>query len=210
MGNKRTTQGGLPLDAQALNEQPPGEKAVRTYRIPKLLRYLLGLLLICGFGCGTLYWLIELRPQYVELAIPESEEMITLGYTQRSVLEWVDGPRSFLWRQETIWFRSEGQDSQTVWRYFDQHLAAQGWVQVDDRLSDSCHISAPETRFLNPGPGGYVVYVREGREVYPNNVFCHGAEVCLAILEGESGSTFDVVLTSRNPSFLTEYGECMG
>lgn len=183
--------------------------APESRRIPRFFLYLLGVPLLCVATCAACYWFVELRPQYAELNVPPSEEMYRWDYTARSVLEWRDGPRSFLWRQDGDWFASEGQDWHTIWSYFDNALTKLGWVRVDERFGTPCGPAMPETEFLKLGDGGYVIYVQQQRQDRDENVFCHGPDVCLAIWQ-QSPGFFRIVLASDNPSPLTEWGHCMG
>jgi hypothetical protein len=177
-------------------------------RVPRFLLILLGVPLLCALTCVVCYWFTELRPQYVELSIPPSEEMIVWDYAERSVLEWRHG-MSFLWRQEADWKPTEGQDWYTIWNYFDRALAQLGWTRVDGRFGTPCGESAPETEFLELGNGGYVVYVQQHRQDRDKNLFCHGPDVCLAIWQPRPNSHYQIVLTSENPSFVTEYSRCV-
>ena len=176
--------------------------ATREPRVPRFLVYLMGMVVVT---CAALYWFVEWRPQYLELDIPPSEEMFW-RYTERSILEWDGSLGAFLWRQEGLWRPTEGQDWHTIWSYFDRALTELGWVQTDDnRYADTCDYSAPETKFLERGDGGYLVYSPKNRK----GIFCDEPRVCLVIWKADT-DYFHIVLTSRNSSQLHEFLSCMG
>jgi hypothetical protein len=174
--------------------------------VPRWLLLLVSIPLVCGGLCGVLYWLIELRPQYVELSVPETNGMIWWGYTERSVLQWDDGARAYLWRREAQCSLASCRSWQAIWQHFDRYLTDAGWIRVDDRFGTPCGISAPETEFMEVGDSGYVVYIQESQQ---ENPFCQGPEICLAIWQA-SDEYFHIVMSSDNPSFMTEVGRCMG
>jgi hypothetical protein len=180
-------------------------RAAPARKIPRWLKFLLGIPLICSGLCGAMYWFVEVRPQFVEFNFPNMDGMITWGYTERSVLSWDGGSTSYLWRQEAICPVASCKSWEAIWQHYDSYLKAEGWVRVDERFGTPCSISAPETASMAVGIGGYVVYVQE-KEM--NNGFCHGPEFCLAIWDDKG--YFNVVTSSNNNSFLTELGECMG
>ncbi len=188
---------------ESLNSSP--KPASR--KIPRWLLFLLGVPLMCMTTCGLTYWVVERIPQYIEFNIPEMEGMLYWGYTERSILEWSDGPRAFLWRQQGFCFKESCKDWHTVWTHFDKYLTSAGWERVDDKLGTSCDISAPETEFLNIGDNGYVVYVQQERV---DDIFCHGPDVCLAIWRTKEEDSYEFVLSSNNPSYLTETTRCLG
>lgn len=171
-------------------------------KIPRWLLFLLGIPLICGGLCGGLYWFVALRPQYVELDIPPMEEMYGWDYVERSVIEWDRGGTYYLWRQQTSCYFGECQNWDAIWNYFDNYLITDGWVKVDRAVC----FSTPETQFLENGEGEFVAYKR--KEIVNSATWCEGPTVCLAIWEPSEGH-FEVVLSTENPSFWTEYGNCV-
>ncbi len=186
-----------------------GRIDLQTFRkVPRWLLFLVGIPLICSGLCGITYWLVELRPQYVELNIPKMDGMISWGYTERSILQWDDGPRIYLWRQESLCAVASCKSWQEIWGHFDRYLNKEGWIRVDGRFGTPCSISAPETEFIDIGDNGYVVYIQENQQ---QNTYCQGPEICLAIWQDtESPKYFQIVLSSNNPSYFTEVGRCIG
>jgi len=171
-------------------------------RIPKTVKWLLAIPLICGGICYATYWLIELRPQYVELNPPIIDDS-QLSYSgHRSVVNTQWGDRYYVWRTETSCIKSKCGDRTDIINWFEQWLAQEGWAP-DAINSNRCATVIPEVRFLNEGKNGYMVYHPADTEGWN-----FGASICLAVYSTSSdGRWWTIVIGTINPSPFTQWGD---
>jgi hypothetical protein len=168
------------------------------HKLSKRMLFFLSIPAICGGLCWGTYWLIELRPQYVELNPPPHEYMIWWGYTERSTLKWDDGGRYWLWRQEAICRKSQCGSWNDVVDFFNEWLEVEGWTLSD--WSGDCSIVIPEIDLLERGENGYAIYWPSDTEGWN-----FSASVCLAVFSSSDDGFWNIVLGTSNPSFQTEF-----
>ncbi len=165
----------------------------------RFLFVLIGIAVLCPIMCLVLWLLSTSVPSYVELNIPD----IGLTDTVRSTFTWGDtGQNHFIWRQQ-IFVTHEGFDSwDSIVKYYDGYLTAQGWKRYDNKGFTPCNAYMPETEFLQLGQNGYIYYRRPESKDYHS-----GATVCLAVFNAGSSKYFNVVLQTINPSPLAAFAE---
>ena len=184
----------------------------KTKRVSKI--FFLVLLIILGIGifCWTVYKWIE-RPKYIILQIPSPISYLPRGnwlFTQFTVNTFTDDQsRYFLVRMETTAY-GKGYDQQhgfdswkSVADYFDEYLSKKNWRLYSSEAFDPCAALLPESKFLDRGEGGYVIYRRPNTKDYIAE-----PTVCLAIWPSDYVGfivrRFEIVLVTINPSTFTQ------
>jgi hypothetical protein len=184
------------LSGENENARPRGASIL--IRIRRWLFSLIVLILICTGIVAVIYGLIELRPQYIELAIPAPEGGQASNFDVHSIWE-MDSPggehyRYFIWRQGYICPISECNDWNTLMAYFDEWLQANGWKR--EIIGDHCYGTMTEAQFLEKDEtDGYVAY----QPTHPEN---RSSFVCLAVWPDDQ--FYYITLMTRNSSFFTQ------
>lgn len=144
-----------------------------------------------------MYWLIALRPQYVELNPPLLEPMFGLDYTERSIVNWKGGGTYYLWRQEASCRKSECGSRDEILDFYNVWLEVEGWTH---RIIDGgCSIILPEIQLLDDDVGIYEVY-------RPSHIkeWNSPPSLCLTVYTSSDDANYwHIVIGTSNPSFIT-------
>lgn len=179
---------------------PEAKQTIRRFFLSNRTIVLLLLVLVCALGCAVAYYWLQM-PRWIDLRIaaPGREWL----YVERSTQVWVDsGHRFFIVRKYGYVYPIDGYNTwKSVETYFVEWLSVHGWMPFGDSPMP-CNLLLPESTFLDYGENGYLVYRRANAPIYGP-----APTVCLAIWPAKpdaNGGGYHVVLTTGNPSGLTE------
>lgn len=173
---------------------------IRHLMFKPILYFFVGCL-ACAALCWGIYWIIELRPQYIELEPPTRDGIWTWDFTVHSTLKWENdagGGRYYLWRQADFCSKRECGSKSEIIEYFSEWLKSEGWTPTT--LENPCWAVISEIDLLEED--SYVVYWPSDTEVWH-----YGPSVCLAVYSTSDGDIgyWDIVIGTTNPSPLTAF-----
>ena len=178
--------------------------AQRKKRRPILI-ILVAFLIIIGL-CFVSVWVAEM-PRYITFDIPSPDqfntELADWDYAEYSILENTDGKDKFyIWRTQADFYGSIPQyhfDSlEGVLSYLDDNLEKHGWERVGEH--DSCS-RLTERNFLEDNET--FKYIEIGNEdPFSYRIVC--IFIWQTLFDWLDYPIYTVIITSINPSFLTE------
>jgi len=178
--------------------------AQRKKRRPILI-ILVAFLIIIGL-CFVSVWVAEM-PRYITFDIPSPDqfntELADWDYAEYSILENTDGKDKFyIWRTQADFYGSIPQyhfDSlEGVLSYLDDNLEKHGWERVGEH--DSCS-RLTERNFLEDDET--YKYIEIGNEdPFSYRIVC--IFIWQTLFDWLDYPIYTVIITSINPSFLTE------
>lgn len=112
----------------------PDTNSSRLSKVPKWLRFLVGIPAICSLTCGSMYWLLEIRPQFIVLDV--SAPVVVDMYDVQEFVWSSYRNKVFIRRMETSYVTNE--DWETVVAYFDNQLSEMGWERDNFAGNNAC------------------------------------------------------------------------